>query len=237
MPTRGDDPPEPPARRTTGGPRFQFTQTYQWIAQFGVHYAVGADGIALVLILMTTVLTPLVVLGSWNSAESGRHSVKTYFALLLVLETMMIGAFAATDVFLFYVFFEAMLVPMYFMIGSYGVGQRQYAAVKFLLYSLLGGLLMLAAVIALYVYSVRGGHPGTFLFGQLMQVRLSPTVQKWLFLGFFVAFAIKAPLWPFHTWLPDAAASAQPGDAVLMVGVMDKIGTFGMIRYCLGLFP
>jgi NADH-quinone oxidoreductase subunit M len=150
---------------------------------------------------------------------------------------MMIGAFAATDVFLFYVFFEAMLIPMYFMIGSYGVGQRQYAAVKFLLYSLLGGLLMLVAVIALYVYSARGGHPGTFLFSQLVQVRLSPTVQKWLFLGFFVAFAIKAPLWPFHTWLPDAAASAQPGDAVLMIGVMDKVGTFGMIRYCLELFP
>ena len=112
----------------TGGPRFQFTQTYQWIPQFGVHYAVGVDGIALVLILMTTVLTPVVVLGSWHAAEPGRRSVKTYFALLLALETMMIGAFAATDVFLFYVFFEAMLVPMYFMIGSYGVGQRQYDA-------------------------------------------------------------------------------------------------------------
>src|SRR5579859_2815956 len=224
----------------TGGPRFQFTQTDQWISQFGVHYAVGTDGIALVLVLMTTVLTPLVVLGSWTSAEGGRRSVKTYFALLLALETLMIGAFAATDVFLFYVFFEAMLVPMYFMIGSYGVGQRQYAAVKFLLYSLLGGLLMLAAVIALYVYSTRSpaiGSNGSFLFTDLSRVVLPPTAQKWLFLGFFVAFAIKAPLWPFHTWLPDAAASAQPGDAVLMVGVMDKIGTFGMIRYCLGLFP
>ncbi len=224
----------------TGGPRFQFTQTYQWIPQFGVHYAVGADGIALVLILMTTVLTPLVVLGSWNTAEAGRRSVKTYFVLLLTLETMMIGAFAATDVFLFYVFFEAMLIPMYFMIGSYGVGQRQYAAVKFLLYSLLGGLLMLAAVIALYVYSAQSpalGFHGSFLFTDLAKVAIGPTPQRWLFLGFFAAFAIKAPLWPFHTWLPDAAASAQPGDAVLMVGVMDKIGTFGMIRYCLGLFP
>jgi NADH-quinone oxidoreductase subunit M len=244
-------------RFSPNGPNFQFSQTVRWIPQFGVHYAVGVDGIALVLIVMTAVLTPVVVLASWNAvgadagtgtgpagepprnAEAGppRHSVKTYFALMLVLETMMIGAFAATDVFLFYVFFEAMLIPMYFMIGSYGVGQRQYAAVKFLLYSLLGGLLMLVAVIALYVYSARGGHPGTFLFSQLVQARLSPTVQKWLFLGFFVAFAIKAPLWPFHTWLPDAAASAQPGDAVLMIGVMDKVGTFGMIRYCLELFP
>ncbi|MBO0838883.1 MAG: NADH-quinone oxidoreductase subunit M, partial [Actinobacteria bacterium] len=220
-----------------GGPRFQFQQVDQWIPQFGVHYAVGVDGIALVLILMTVVLMPVVVLASWNDVENvtasggrvggapvspGRpprvRSVKAYFAMMLTLETMMIGVFAATDVFLFYVFFEAMLVPMYFMIGSYGVGQRQYAAVKFLLYSLLGGLLMLVAVIALFVYSTHGGHQGTFLFTQLTHLALSPATQKWLFLGFFVAFAIKAPLWPFHTWLPDAATSAQPGAAVLLVG-------------------
>src|SRR5215467_8421096 len=229
-----------------GAPGFQFTQVYQWIPQFGVHYAVGVDGIALVLLLMTTVLMPVVVLASWNDVEGEsspagepppRRSVKTYFVLMLVLETMMIGVFAATDVFLFYVFFEAMLVPMYFMIGSYGVGQRQYAAVKFLLYSLLGGLLMLVAVIALYVYSTAGGRPGTFLFLPLTHLVLSAGAQKWLFLGFFIAFAIKAPLWPFHTWLPDAATAGQPGAAVLLVGVLDKVGTFGMIRYCLDLFP
>jgi NADH-quinone oxidoreductase subunit M len=156
---------------------------------------------------------------------------------MLVMETMVIGVFAATDVFLFYVFFEAMLIPMYFMIGSFGVGQRQYAAVKFLLYSLLGGLLMLVAVIALYVYSTQGGHQGTFLFSSLTHLALSTDAERWLFLGFFIAFAIKAPLWPFHTWLPDAATSAQPGAAVLLVGVLDKVGTFGMIRYCLQLFP
>jgi NADH-quinone oxidoreductase subunit M len=237
------------------GHRFQFQQVYQWIPQFGVHYAVGVDGIALVLILMSVVLMPIVVLASWNDVEGesgqseaqaageppprprARGSVKSYFALMLVLETMMIGVFAATDVFLFYVFFEAMLIPMYFMIGSFGVGQRQYAAVKFLLYSLLGGLLMLVAVIALYVYSTHGGRPGTFLFTPLTHLVLSSTTQKWLFLGFFIGFAIKAPLWPFHTWLPDAATSAQPGAAVLLVGVLDKVGTFGMIRYCLELFP
>jgi NADH-quinone oxidoreductase subunit M len=257
-------------RFSPSGPNFQFTQTYQWIPQFGVHYAVGVDGIALVLIGLTAVLMPLVVLASWNDADGSprpgpgspadqasgapargepssaeqagagsrpRRSVKTYFALLLLLETMIIGVFAATDVFLFYVFFEAMLIPMYFLIGSFGVGQRQYAAVKFLLYSLFGGLLMLVAVIALYVYSARGGHPGTFLFSQLTHVALSPGTAKWLFLGFFIAFAIKAPLWPFHTWLPDAATAAQPGSAVLLVGVLDKVGTFGMIRYCLELFP
>jgi NADH-quinone oxidoreductase subunit M len=238
-----------------GGPHFQFAQTYQWIPQFGVHYAVGVDGIALVLILMSVVLMPVVVLASWNdpdgpepgeapvtgaagAARPPKHSAKTYFALMLVLETMMIGVFAATDVFLFYVFFEAMLIPMYFMIGSYGVGQRQYAAVKFLLYSLLGGLLMLVAVIALYVYSTHGGTTnGTFLFTPLSHLVLSPVASRWLFLGFFIAFAIKAPLWPFHTWLPDAATAAQPGAAVLLVGVLDKVGTFGMIRYCLELFP
>jgi NADH-quinone oxidoreductase subunit M len=223
-------------RFNTSGPDFQFSQTVSWIPAFGVHYAVGVDGIALVLIGLTAVLMPVVVLASWNDAEGGKRSVKTYFALMLVLETMTIGVFAATDVFLFYVFFEAMLIPMYFMIGSYGVGQRQYAAVKFLLYSLLGGLLMLVAVIALYVYSAKSGH-GTFLFTSLEHLHLSVTVQKWLFLGFFIAFAIKAPLWPFHTWLPDAATSAQPGAAVILVGVLDKVGTFGMIRYCLELFP
>jgi NADH-quinone oxidoreductase subunit M len=238
------------------GPDFQFVEVHQWIPEFGVHYAVGVDGIALVLIGMTAVLMPVVILASWHDAEPvessdavparsagpgpatpPRRSVKTYFALMLVLETMVIGVFAATDVFLFYVFFEAMLIPMYFMIGSFGVGQRQYAAVKFLLYSLLGGLLMLVAVIALYVYSTRGGHQGTFLFGPLTHLALSTDAERWLFLGFFIAFAIKAPLWPFHTWLPDAATSAQPGAAVLLVGVLDKVGTFGMIRYCLELFP
>jgi NADH-quinone oxidoreductase subunit M len=244
----------------TGGPTFQFTEEYSWIPQFGVHYALGVDGIALVLIGMTAVLMPVVILASWHDADqpagtapaangaagtgearrSWGRSPKTYMALMLALDTMMIGVFAATDVFLFYVFFEAMLVPMYFMIGSFGVGPRQYAAVKFLLYSLLGGLLMLVAVIALYVYSSQSavtGHHGTFMFYTLVHVALSSTVQKWLFLGFFIAFAIKAPLWPFHTWLPDAAASAQPGAAVLMLGVMDKVGTFGILRYCLELFP
>ncbi len=242
-------------RFSPSGPAFQFVQVYHWIPQFGVHYAVGVDGIALVLIGMTAVLVPVVILASWHDAdpapEAGdgaaaaavtaapppARSVKTYFVLMLVLETMVIGVFAATDVFLFYVFFEAMLIPMYFMIGSYGVGQRQYAAVKFLLYSLLGGLIMLVAVIALYVYSTRGGHHGTFLLGPLTHLALSPGTQRWLFLGFFIAFAIKAPLWPFHTWLPDAATSAQPGAAVVLVGVLDKVGTFGMIRYCLQLFP
>ena len=230
------------------GPRFQFVQSYRWIPAFGVHYAVGADGIALVLIALVAVLVPVVLLASWDDVEtpetpggqdapaSGRKSVKGLFALLLVLETMMVGVFAATDVFLFYVFFESMLIPMYFLIGSYGGPKRSYAAVKFLLYSLFGGLLMLAAVIGLYVVSA-GQGPGTFSFQRLTQLDISHPVQIALFLGFFIAFAIKAPLFPFHTWLPDAGAEAPVGSAVLLVGILDKVGTFGFLRYCLPLFP
>jgi NADH-quinone oxidoreductase subunit M len=231
-------------RFDSGGPRFQFTEQHWWIRQFHVHYAVGVDGVALVLILLSAILVPLVVLASWKDversggveAEPPKRSVKAYFALLLSLEATMIGVFAATDIFLFYVFFEAMLIPMYFIIGSYGGAQRSYAAVKFFLYSLFGGLLMLAAVIGLYVVSANAGN-GTFLFGELTKLHIEPTTAKWLFLGFFIAFAIKAPLVPFHTWLPDAAGQAPAGAAVLLVGVLDKVGTYGMLRFCIELFP
>jgi NADH-quinone oxidoreductase subunit M len=214
---------------------FQFAQVHEWIPQFGVSYAVGVDGIALVLIALATVLTPVCILASWHDVDDSAKSVKGYFALLLLLETFMIGVFAATDVFLFYVLFEAMLIPMYFIIGAYGGTQRSYAAVKFLLYSLFGGLLMLAAVIGLYVVSPGGDH--AFLFQNLLGIDIAPNTEKLLFVGFFTAFAIKAPLWPVHTWLPDAAAEAPPGGAVLLVGVLDKVGTFGMLRFCLPLFP
>jgi NADH-quinone oxidoreductase subunit M len=217
------------------GAAFQFTENHDWIPQFGVSYALGVDGIGLVLIALTAVLTPVCLLASWHDAEEGRRSAKAYFALMLLLEAAMIGVFAATDVFLFYVLFEAMLIPMYFIIGAYGGAQRSYAAVKFLLYSLFGGLLMLAAVIGLFVVSKGGDH--AFLLQNLVGTHFSPSTEKLLFLGFFAAFAIKAPLWPLHTWLPDAAAEAPPGGAVLLVGVMDKVGTFGMIRLCLPLFP
>ena len=214
----------------------QFVEKYAWIPSFGINYALGVDAIALVLILMSTILAPVVVLAGWNEAHGGRWSVKTFYILILVLETMMIGVFAATDVFLFYVIFEAMLIPVYFLIGGYGSGERSAAAVKFLIYSLVGGLLMLASIIALYVMSgAQGGH--TFDINKLSQLSMSSTTQNLLFLGFFIAFAIKAPVWPFHTWLPDAAQSATPGTSVLLLGVLDKVGTFGMIRYCLTLFP
>jgi NADH-quinone oxidoreductase subunit M len=214
---------------------FQFSEIHQWIPQFGVSYAVGVDGIALVLIAMATVLTPVCILASWHEVDGSSRSVNSYFALLLVLETFMIGVFSATDIFYFYVLFEAMLVPMYFIIGGYGGAQRSYAAVKFLLYSLFGGLLMLAAVIGLFVVS--NGGDQAFLFQNLVGMHITPNTEKLLFIGFFTAFAIKAPLWPVHTWLPDAAAEAPPGGAVLLVGVLDKVGTFGMLRLCLPLFP
>lgn len=215
---------------------FQFVESYSWIPAFGISYSLGVDGIGLVLVALATTLVPVTILAGWNDVEDGR-SVKGYFAWILVLETLMIGVFAATDVFLFYVLFEVMLIPIYFLIGRYGGPNRAYAAVKFLIYSLVGGLLMLAALIGLYVVSAQQLGQGTFDFAALVGLDIDPTTQKILFLGFFIAFAIKAPLWPFHTWLPDAAKESTPATAVLLIGVLDKVGTFGMIRYLLPIFP
>src|SRR6478735_2493699 len=217
--------------------QFQFAEHHAWIKQFGVSYAVGVDGIALLLIALSTIIVPLVIIASWHEIDTTRGSTNLFMALVLVLETMMVLVFAATDVFLFYVIFEAMLFPIYFLIGRYGGPQRSYAAVKFLLYGLLGGLVMLVALIGLYVASANQLGTGTFDFTTLVGLHLDPGTQKLLFLGFFFAFAIKAPLWPLHTWLPDASAESTPGVAVLLIAVLDKVGTFGMIRLCLPLFP
>jgi NADH-quinone oxidoreductase subunit M len=219
------------------GDRFQLRESYPWIPTWDARFTFAVDGIALVMIGLSAVLVPLVILHSWNEAQGeadapARRSVPAYFALLLALQSTMIGVFAAADIFLFYVFFEIMLVPMYFLIGAYGGARRQYAAVKFFLYSLVGGLFMLAAVVGLWVL---GGH--TFDWAELVNADLSATSERWLFLGFFVAFAIKAPFFPFHTWLPDAGGAAPAGAGALLVGVLDKVGTFGILRYCLPLFP
>ncbi|HET6627413.1 MAG TPA: NADH-quinone oxidoreductase subunit M [Nocardioidaceae bacterium] len=220
-----------------GGDRFQLTEQHEWISVFGAHYALGVDGIGLTLVLLTAVLTPVVILASWNDGDGGRWSANSFFAWMLALEGLAIGVFAATDVFLFYVLFEATLVPIYFLIGGFGGVRRSYAALKFLLYSLLGGLLMLGSVVGLYVVSADSQFGPTYLLSELVQVDIDQNVGRWLFLGFFIAFAIKAPMFPVHTWLPDATAEGTPGTSVLLVSILDKIGTFGMIRFCLGLFP
>ena len=190
------------------GDRFQFRESYPWIPAWDARFTFAVDGIALVMLALIAVLVPLVILDSWHDAEAGSPGeavADAYFALLLALEGTMIGVFAAADIFLFYVFFEVMLVPMYFLIGSYGGARRQYAAVKFFLYSLVGGLFMLAAVIGLWVL---GGH--TFDWQTLLRSAefSDRRAERWLFLGFFLAFAIKAPFFPFHTWLPDAGGAA-----------------------------
>ncbi|WP_032377110.1 NADH-quinone oxidoreductase subunit M [Rhodococcoides fascians] len=235
----------------SGGDRYQFLEDHSWIAAFGARYTLGLDGIGLVLVLLTTVLTPLLLVAGWNDGSrvanyGSRRVSHTYMALILVVESMVIVSFLALDVLLFYIFFEAMLIPMYFLIGGFGGTERTRAAVKFLLYNLFGGLVMLAAVIGLYVVTARAGGPfdgGTFDLRTIADAAASgglgvdPVVLNALFLGFMLAFAIKAPLWPFHTWLPDAAVQSTPATAVLMMSVVDKVGTFAMLRFCLELFP
>lgn len=221
------------------GTRFQLEFAVDWIPAFGTRFALGIDGIALALLGLTAFLVPGLLLFSWDEELPAGRTHSGYFALLLATEATLVGVFTATDVFLFYVFFEAMLVPMYFLIGRFGGPRRQYAAVKFFLYSLFGGLIMLASLIGLFVVSREELGAGTFTWAELQRIAagVPEATQIWLFLGFFVAFAIKAPLVPFHTWLPDAGAEAPIGAGVVLVGVLDKVGTFGFLRYCLPLFP
>jgi NADH-quinone oxidoreductase subunit M len=213
----------------------QLTERVEWIASFGVSYAVGVDGIGLVLILLSALAVPIVLLAAWREQSSPAKQAH-YAALVLCLETFMIAVFAARDVFLFYILFEAMLIPVYFLIGSFGGAGAKRAALKFLLYSLAGGLVMLAGVIAVWTEGP-GGRDG-FLVDALVGADWgSPQAERLIFLAFFVAFAVKAPMFPVHTWLPDAAQAAKPGTSVLLVGVLDKVGTFGMVTLCLPLFP
>jgi NADH-quinone oxidoreductase subunit M len=215
---------------------YQFAERYSWIPQFGVSWALGVDGIALSMIALTAVLVPVCVLASWNHLGHGRVADPAFLALLLATEALVIGVFAARDLFLFYVLFEAMLIPMYFLIGRYGGERARAASVQFLLYSLVGGLIMLAGVVAVFFYGP-GGESGFLLDELIGGLAVSEWTGRLLFLSLFIAFAVKAPLWPVHTWLPDAAAQAPPSAAVLLVGVLDKVGTFGMLVILLPLFP
>jgi len=213
---------------------FQFEQNIQWISHPNIHYHLGIDGISLWLVVLTTFLLPLCVLISWRSIHG---SVKEFFILMLVLETAMLGVFVALDLFLFYFFWEATLIPMALIVGVYGHGRRIYAAVKFFLYTMIASVFMLAALIWLYA------HTGTFDFVAIQQAIQNGQVPgfeaaaKWLFLGFFVAFAVKVPLFPLHTWLPDAHVEAPTAGSVVLAGVLLKMGTYGLLRFNVGLFP
>ena len=217
-------------------PGMQFEQSVQWIPSLGVQYHVGIDGISLFLVLLTTVLTPIAILSSWNSIEK---RVREYYLFMLMLETGMIGVFVALDLFLFYVFWEVMLVPMYFLIGVWGGQRRIYAAVKFFLYTMVGSVLMLVAIIALYFLNgaTTFDFPSILANLQSGNLVLNPSQQYWLFLAFFFAFAIKVPLFPLHTWLPDAHVEAPTAGSVILAGVLLKMGTYGIVRFCLPMFP
>jgi NADH-quinone oxidoreductase subunit M len=224
-----------PAHMAAGQAGFQFEVNHPWIGN-AIHYHMGADGISMWLVLLTTFLVPLGVLVSWKSIHD---RVKEFFVLLLLLETAMIGVFLALDMFLFYVFWEATLIPMALMIGMYGHERRVYAAVKFFLYTMVASVFMLAAIIWLYVHTPAAAH--NFEFESFRALIAGGTVSsaalQWLFLGFFIAFAVKVPLFPLHTWLPDAHVEAPTAGSVLLAGVLLKMGTYGLLRFCVGMFP
>src|SRR5512132_198493 len=216
-------------------PDYQFVEQRAWMPSFGISYHLGVDGISLLLVLLTTFLMPLTLLASWHSVE---RRWKEFAITMLLLETGMLGVFVALDLFLFYIFWEAMLIPMYLIIGIWGGPNRVYAAVKFVLYTLVGSLLMLVAILVLYFQ--HGAATGVFTYDL-------PVIPRWvvpggrgqslLFLAFALAFAIKVPMWPFHTWLPDAHVEAPTPGSVILAGVLLKMGTYGFLRFCLPLFP
>jgi NADH-quinone oxidoreductase subunit M len=221
-----------------GGPAMQMEAAIPWIADWGIYYRVGLDGISLFMVLLTTFLLPLSVLGSWTYIEKRE---KAYYAMLLALTTGVVGVFVALDMFLFYVFWEMMLIPMYFLIGVWGGQERIYAAVKFFLYTAVGSLLMLVAI--LYLYFKFESLTGQLSFSYFDLLALAPngglsgSEQAWLFAAFAIAFAVKVPVFPFHTWLPAAHVQAPTAGSVILAGVLLKMGTYGFLRFALPLFP
>ncbi|MEM7677721.1 MAG: NADH-quinone oxidoreductase subunit M, partial [Myxococcota bacterium] len=211
-------------------PGYQFATQLVWIEAFGIHYATGIDGIAITLIMLTTLLMPLTLLGSWVSIK---HRVKEFLIACLLLETGMLGAFVALDLFLFYVFWEAMLIPMYFIIGIWGGQRRIYAATKFFIFTMAGSLLMLVAIL----YVANDGQSWTFLLADALARDFNRVEQGWLFAAFALAFAIKVPMFPVHTWLPDAHVEAPTPGSVILAGVLLKLGVYGFIRFAIPLFP
>jgi NADH-quinone oxidoreductase subunit M len=212
------------------GPGMQFVERGTWIPAYGISYHLGVDGLSLWLIILTTFLTPLCLLGSWSSIH---ERVREFGVFMLLLEAGMIGVFVSLDLFLFYVFWEAMLIPMYFLIGIWGHDRRIYAAIKFFLYTMAGSVLMLVAFLVLYRVSGRA----TFDILTLAENPIAPALQTWLFLACALAFAIKVPMWPFHTWLPDAHVEAPTAGSVILAGVLLKMGGYGFLRLAIPLFP
>jgi NADH-quinone oxidoreductase subunit M len=215
-------------------PGYQFEEYYDWVARAGIHYHLGVDGISLFLVLLTTFLTPLAILCSWQAIQ---ENVKGFFIALLVIETAMIGVFVSLDLLLFFFFWELTLIPMYLLIGIWGHGRRIYAAVKFILYTMFGSILMLVAILWLYNLAGTFDLPDIQAKLQTGMVVLPARTELLLFGAFFLAFAIKVPLFPLHTWLPDAHTEAPTAGSVILAGVMLKLGTYGMLRFCLPLFP
>ncbi|MCS7172986.1 MAG: NADH-quinone oxidoreductase subunit M [Armatimonadetes bacterium] len=207
---------------------FRWVERAPWIPALGVSYQLGVDGISLLLVMLTAFLFPVAQLGTWDAV---RHRVKEYLSLLLLLEGAVLGTFLALDLVLFYVFWEAVLIPMYFLIGLWGGERRRYAAVKFFLFTMAGSVLMLLGILVLYL------RTGTFEVPRLLQTPLPTQDQRWLFWAFTVAFAIKVPMFPLHTWLPDAHVEAPTAGSVILAGLLLKMGAYGLVRYGLGLFP
>jgi NADH-quinone oxidoreductase subunit M len=207
---------------------FQFVERVDWLPDFGVSYHMGVDGISVLFVLLSTLLTPICILASWDSVKT---RVREYMVAFLVLESMMVGMFCALDFVVFYIFFEAVLIPMFLIIGVWGGARRVYAAFKFFLYTLAGSLLMLLALLALWY------HAGTTDIPTLMDTPIPAAMQFWLFLAFFVSFAVKVPMWPVHTWLPDAHVEAPTAGSVILAGVLLKMGAYGFLRFSLPILP
>jgi len=218
----------------SGTAQMQFVERVPWISDLGISYYLGLDGISLLLVLLTTLLTAISILSAWSAIT---ERVKEFMAFMLLLETGMLGVFVSLDLFTFFVFWEAALFPMYFLIGIWGGQRRIYATIKFVLYTMAGSALMLVAMLVLVFLNQRETGVLTFDLLVLQQLRLAANVQTWLFLAFALAFAIKVPLFPFHTWLPDAHVEAPTAGSVILAGILLKMGTYGFVRFCLPLFP
>jgi NADH-quinone oxidoreductase subunit M len=215
-------------RFDTSSAAYQFEEQLRWLPEVGLGYHMGVDGISVLFVLLSTVLTPLCILASWESVQ---NRVREYMVAFLLLETMMVGMFSSLDIVLFYVFFEGVLIPMFLIIGVWGGPRRVYAAFKLFLYTLLGSVLMLLAILALWY------NAGSSDIGAIMQLNLPRSTQIWMFLAFFAAFAVKVPMWPVHTWLPDAHVEAPTAGSVILAGVLLKMGAYGFIRFSIPLFP